>query len=165
MVDGNRLSQLTLFRSLQMSRVSYLLRSASLVSTVGMLFACASDPSGPSAATGQTELAASGGGAAGIRIRCERRANRSRVSVDGNNLRPLNGAFRARVRSGPNSVTSGPRRAVGDEVEFDFDSNPNDIAAGATRIGPRFIVGGRVTAQILRNGNVVRSGAAICTVR
>lgn len=147
-----------------MSRVSSLLRSASLVSAVGMMVACASDPTSPSASTGSNELAASGGGG-GFRLTCERRANRSKISVDGNNLRPRNGTFTARVQSGSNSAASRPQRAVGDEVEFDFDSNPNDVAAGATRISRGFIVGGRVTAQILRNGTVVRSGSATCRVR
>jgi hypothetical protein len=146
-----------------MSRVCHLLRSASLVSAVGMMVACASDPTNPSAPTAFNELAASGGGS--FRLTCERRSDRSKISVDGNNLRPRNGTFTARVRSGANSATSGARRAIGDEVEFDFDSNPNDVAAGATRISRGFIVGGRVTAQILRNGTVVRSGSASCRVR
>jgi hypothetical protein len=38
------------------------------------------------------------------------------------------------------TVTSAIRRAVGDEVELDFDSDRGGIAQGATRIPARFIV-------------------------
>jgi hypothetical protein len=73
--------------------------------------------------------------AATLRVRCEaRRSSRSKISVDGNNLSPRNGCFRARVRAAGGTVTSAARRAVGDEVEFDFDSDRGDIAQGATRI-------------------------------
>lgn len=55
---------------------------------------------------------------------------------------------------------------MGDEAEFDFDSNANDIAQGAAPVAANFIVDGRVAAQ-LRDvaGNVVASGTAICRVR
>ncbi len=56
--------------------------------------------------------------------------------------------------------------AVGDEVEFDFDSNTNDIAQGAVPIAVNFVVDGRVTAQVRdAAGRVVASGSAICRVR
>ena len=73
-----------------------------------------------------------------IRVQCERQAspNRSKISVDGNNVVRQNGAFRARVTAAGGSVTSPTRHAVGDEVEFDFDSNPNDVAEEATAIVP-----------------------------
>jgi hypothetical protein len=38
------------------------------------------------------------------RVRCEVRSNRSKISVDGNDLRPLGGMFSARVRSGANTA-------------------------------------------------------------
>lgn len=103
----------------------------------------------------------------GARVRCEVRAGkRSKVSVDGNNLRPLGGVFTARITSGANTALSAPRTAYGDEVEFDFDSDADDIRAGATAISPGFIVGGSVSAVILGADNqVVASGTAACRMR
>lgn len=102
--------------------------------------------------------------AADVKISCEKRSARSKVSVDGNNLRA--GTYFAVVTSGANAVQSGMASTVGDEVEFDLDSNPNDIAQGSVPIAANFIVDGRVVAQ-LRDaaGNVVASGSAICRVR
>lgn len=100
-----------------------------------------------------------------IRVRCERRgAQRSKISVDGNNLAA--GSYRARVTSGTNSATSGPKAAVSGEVEFDFDSNPNDVAAGAKRISAGFIQGNRVKGEI-RNaaGGVIVAATVACAVR
>src|SRR4051812_4943112 len=57
--------------------------------------------------------------ASGLRVRCEARgSSRSKISVDGNNVSPRNGSFRARVRAAGGTVTAAARRAVGDEVEF-----------------------------------------------
>ncbi|MBL8340377.1 MAG: hypothetical protein JNL30_02825 [Rubrivivax sp.] len=102
--------------------------------------------------------------AADLKISCEKRSARSKVSVDGNNLRA--GTYFAVVTSGGNTVQGGMASTVGDEVEFDFDSSPGDIAQGAAPIAANFIVDGRVAAQ-LRDaaGNVVASGTAICRVR
>ena len=99
-----------------------------------------------------------------LRVRCERRGNRSRISLDGNNLSPRNGSFRGRVTASAGTFTSKSKRAVGDEVEFDFYSNPNDIAAGATKIPARFITarpGPDVIGEILNSSGVVvvRQGA------
>jgi predicted small secreted protein len=103
------------------------------------------------------------------RVRCEVSASRSKVSVDGNNLRPLNGVFTARIQSGSHTATAGALQAMGDEVEFDFDSNANDIAEGATAIARNFIqvsAGADVTGEILNPaGAVVASGTAECLVR
>jgi hypothetical protein len=89
--------------------------------------------------------------------------------VDGNNLSPRNGSFRARVRAAGGTVTSAARRAVGDEVEFDFDSDRDDIAQGATRIPARFIVtrSGPDVIGELRNaqGRVVASQGVDCRFR
>ena len=84
-----------------------------------------------------------------LRVRCERRGNaRSRVSVDGNNLRA--GNYQVTVTSGSNSVgsvsTSVP--AGSDEFEVDFDSNRADIRAGATPIAKTFIVDRKVSVQV-----------------
>ena len=105
--------------------------------------------------------------AATLRLRCERRLDpaRSTISVDGQGVAP-NALFSARVISGTRQVTARPLAALGDQVEFDFDSNPNDIRAGATAIPVNFIQGGRVRAAIFNaNGQVVAGPAtATCTV-
>jgi hypothetical protein len=58
---------------------------------------------------------------------------------------------------------------VAGEDEFDFDSNPNNVAAGATRIAPSFVraqPGPDVTARILNaSGQVVATQTAECAVR
>lgn len=103
--------------------------------------------------------------AADVKISCEKRSARSKVSVDGNNL-PAGGLYFAVVTSGANQAQGGMTPAVGDEVEFDFDSSPNDIAQGAVPIAVNFVVDGRVTAQVRdAAGRVVASGSAICRVR
>ena len=112
----------------------------------------------------------SGGGTALARVRCElRQGRRSRISVDGKDLSPAGGMFSARVRSGANTASAGAQAAIGDEVEFDFDSNRADIAAGATAIARNFIqiqAGPDVTGEILdAAGVVVASGAVDCSVR
>jgi hypothetical protein len=89
--------------------------------------------------------------------------------VDGNNLLPRNGTFRARVRAAGGTVTSPARRAVGDEAEFDFDSDRGDIAQGATPIAARFIVarsGPDVIGELLDSqGRVVASRGVDCRFR
>ncbi|HEX7337272.1 MAG TPA: hypothetical protein VF252_08695 [Gemmatimonadales bacterium] len=66
-------------------------------------------------------------------------------------------------------VTSATRRAVGREAEFDFDSNRNDIAAGATGISATFIArqsGADVVGEILNSeGGVVASQGVVCELR
>jgi hypothetical protein len=97
------------------------------------------------------------------------RPNRSKISVDGRNLAPRNGTFSARVEASGGTAVSGTATAIGDEVEFDFDSNRDDVAAGATQIAPNFIAarsGPDVVAQI-RNaqGDVVATASAECEIR
>lgn len=111
----------------------------------------------------------SGSRAGELRLRCEVRTGqaRSKISVDGKNL--ASGQYEARVRSGGNTAVSGLRATVGDEVEFDFDSDPDDIAAGATAIAADFIqtsANPDVVAEILSaGGQVVLSQAGNCSVR
>jgi hypothetical protein len=108
--------------------------------------------------------------AATIRVQCEQRGvQRARISVDGNNLVPLPAGqmYRAQVVlvSGLGSATSVGEPLVGDEVGFDFDSNPGDIAAGATAI-PRNFIDGNVTGKILApDGSTVISDTVACRVR
>ncbi len=109
-------------------------------------------------------LAASAADAASIRVKCEQRGTRSStVSVDGKDLTP--GAYTAMVTSGSNSASSGLMDTVGDEVEFDFSSKANDIAAGAVEIPKNFIQGGSVTAKILSGDFTVVSDTVSCRVR
>ena len=101
--------------------------------------------------------------AAGILVKCDRSATRSKISVDGDGL--ITGNYRAIVISGTNSKTSAARPTVGDEVEFDFDSNPADIAAGATAIAKTFIQGS-VTGKIINaKSSVVASDTVACRVK
>jgi hypothetical protein len=100
------------------------------------------------------------------RVTCELRSDRSRASVNGQNL--TTGSYSARISSGASSATSALAPTVGDEVEFDFDSEPDDIAAGATAIASNFIEGTTpaVTGEILGEGGaVVASATATCRVR
>jgi hypothetical protein len=60
------------------------------------------------------------------------------------------------------------RATVGDEVEFDFDSDAGDIAAGATPIAADFIQGTppRVTGTILTlSGELVVEATVDCRDR
>ncbi len=98
-----------------------------------------------------------------IRVRCEKRADRSVVSVDGSNLAP--GVYSAQVISGTNQKTSPEANSIGDQAEFDFSSQPKDIAAGAIAIGKAFIQG-QVTGKILNaQGATVISDTVKCRTK
>lgn len=100
----------------------------------------------------------------GVRVRCEKRTARSKISVDGRNM--PEGAYTARVTSGGQMVVSEADQVVDAEVEFDFDSNRRAITAGATAIDKAFITDGQVLGEILdENGTVVASAMAACRVR
>ena len=104
--------------------------------------------------------------AADVEVRCERRIApaRSRVSVDVRNI--ASGTYAAAIQSGTNSAISPLAGTIGDEVAFDFDSNPKDVRAGATAISKTFIQGNTVTAQIVNAANqIVAQGAGVCRVR
>lgn len=99
--------------------------------------------------------------AATIRVKCETRSDRSRASVDGQNL--ASGNYSAVLTSGSNTAQSEPLHTVGDEVEFDFDSNRRDIRNGATPISKNFIVGNTATGSLLdAAGNVVATKTVAC---
>lgn len=103
--------------------------------------------------------------AADVSVTCEKRSNRSKASVDGNNLAA--GSYRAVLLSGTSRATSNFATADGDEAEFDFDSAPADIAEGATAIRPNFIVDGRVRGYLVNaaGARVTPVVSAICRVR
>jgi hypothetical protein len=154
-----------------MNRLSAALRGLVGTGLITIAAACSGDLTTPTdGSTGTIAEAGSVSALAGsLRVRCERRSGRSKVSVDGNNLSPRNGTFSARVRAAGGTAISAARRAVGDEAEFDFDSNRNDIAAGATRISPTFIArqaGPDVVGEMLDSrGGVVASQGVECSIR
>lgn len=89
---------------------------------------------------------------AAVDTSCEVRSNRSKVSVDGSRLGP--GWYRASIQS-PNGraarvFSRNYLRPVRGEVEFDFDSNPNDVLKGATRIPANYIKNNRVVGILWR---------------
>jgi len=104
--------------------------------------------------------------AATILVKCEKRSGRSKVSVDGNNLR--RGLYKCQAISGANKATTRQKGTIGDELECDFDSNRNDILAGATPISSSFIQNNRVTGKIFRKnsqGKFVQYLVATATCR
>ncbi|HEV7731196.1 MAG TPA: hypothetical protein VGR62_03495 [Candidatus Binatia bacterium] len=115
-----------------------------------------------------TDCALTGGGTGPttgrIEVTCDARSGRSKVSVDARNL--ASGSYAARVTSGAAAVTSPLRATVGDEVEFDFDSQPDDIAAGAVALAPTFITGTppQVTGELLSGAGVVASSTVDCRI-
>ena len=110
-------------------------------------------------------LAAFGASAADVEVRCEKRSNRSKASVDGSNLR--SGQYRAVLRSGTKAKRPPYDQTIGDEIQFDFDSRPADIAEGATAIPADFIVDGRVRGYLVNTNNkrVTPIVTAICRIR
>lgn len=111
-----------------------------------------------------TAIPASDAEAASILVKCEKRSNRSKVSVDGNDLVP--GNYSAKIISGDNTKQSAPKTSNGDEAEFDFDSDPANVAQGATRITRSFIQGGKVTGQLINaKGFTVAQTTSTCTVK
>lgn len=101
--------------------------------------------------------------AASVRVKCDKQSNRSKVSVDGRGL--VAGSYVAKIISGDNTKKSEPISGSG-EVGFDFDSDPGNIAAGATAITANFIQGGKVTGQIIdSHGFTIAHATATCRVR
>jgi hypothetical protein len=156
-----------------MQRIHQTFCGLALAAAIAVLGACADSPSAPSTlSAGATDVqpqALATATAASIRLRCEHRSNRSRISVDASGLTPRTGSFRARVTAAGGTVTAPSRGAVRGEAEFDFDSNRNDVLAGATRIAGTFISarsGPDVVAKVLNaSGQVVATQGAECTFR
>ncbi len=117
------------------------------------------------AALTSLSFAAFSAAAADVEVRCEKRNSRSKASVDGSNLR--SGQYRAVLKSGTRTARSSFDQTTGDEVEFDFDSNPNDIAEGASALSANFIVDGRVRGYLVNASNqrVTPIVTAICRIR
>lgn len=77
---------------------------------------------------------------AGEILKCEKRNSpaRSRVSVQVEDLAP-GAMYTALIKSGNNAASASKAADIAGKVEIDFDSNPNNVIAGATAISPRFI--------------------------
>jgi hypothetical protein len=104
-----------------------------------------------------------GNGNATVLVTCEKRSTRSRASVNGSNL--ASGNYTARLISGSNEATAPAAPTIGDQVEFDFDSNTEP---GATRIAIDFLQGTppQATGQILHaDGSILASATVTCTVK
>lgn len=99
--------------------------------------------------------------AATIRITCEVRSDRSKISVDGKQLAP--GTYTTEAMSGDNMANSSPRRSRRGQLETDYDSNTGELAIP---IASDFIVDGRVTGKVVdAGGNTVASDTVACRVR
>lgn len=102
--------------------------------------------------------------AATIRVNCEVRPGRARISVDAKGLAA--GTYGTAAVSGGSMAVAAPNAAVGGQIETDYDSNPADIQAGAVAIAPTFVVGGTVTGKVVdASGNTVISDTVSCRVR
>lgn len=109
-----------------------------------------------------------------VETKCKVRTDRSKISVDAEGL--LKGSYYAEVTSGDQTVSSKLTdiqvvSSSGDEVEFDFDSNPNDISEGATAIAPDFIKDRTVLGAIFKTtdngatGTLVEDDRSKCQVK
>ncbi|MGR9052211.1 MAG: hypothetical protein ACU84J_06140 [Gammaproteobacteria bacterium] len=92
-------------------------------------------------------------------VSCETRSNRSKIDVKGNHV--VTGSYQAVVQSGNNQVESGFKAAVGDEVEFDFDSEVGENSD--VLVASDFIQNNSVSAEIKdQNGNSIGTDDAVC---
>lgn len=101
-------------------------------------------------------------------VKCVVSNDRSKVSIDGLGL---DGEYYAIAYSGSQSFVSNPPNQTGNsdnlfQVEFDFDSNPANIAAGSTEIPTDFIQDDTVYGEIRRASDdfVTASLSAPCSV-
>jgi hypothetical protein len=103
---------------------------------------------------------------ADILVECEVRPDRSKISVKGKNLGA--GEFYSVVTSGGNSAESDSREPVDGEVEYDFDSNEEDIAEGAVEITADFITGSEPEVKgeifLIGDSEPLFSETVICTL-
>ena len=85
------------------------------------------------------EAASVSAAAATLRVRCEVRSDRSKISVDGKRIKSTGDVTAVVTNTHGLSVTAPGKPIVLKEVEFDFDSDSGDIAEGATAIPSDFI--------------------------
>ncbi len=99
-------------------------------------------------------------------ISCEKRTGRSKISVDAKGL--IAGNYYSIVNSGASQAQSSVLSPIGGEVEFDFDSDPGDIAEGAIAISTDFIqASGSVSAGIIdqASGETIKAAIAVCLIK
>jgi hypothetical protein len=101
--------------------------------------------------------------AATIQIKCEQRAGRARVSVDGRDL--VRGSYKCMVMASGQEFATDDMPSKGDQLECDFDSDPGDVAAGATFIPANLLREGKVHGEIQNNAGTVASADKTCRVR
>ncbi len=151
--------------------MSFRLSLVPALAATALLAACGATGSDPTSFSTASESAGTSGVTtnAAIRLRCDlRTGRRSRISADGRGLAA--GRYTMTVVSGSNSATAPAQAAVAGQAEFDFDSNPADIAAGATAISRNFIqvssTTGDVTAKLFNAaGSQIASTSTDCAVR
>ena len=90
---------------------------------------------------------------------------RSKVKVKAKDL--IAGDYYAIVTSGDNSIQSETRSISDDEVEFEFDSDADDVLEGAEAIEAGFIQGESVTAELVdaATDDVLLSETVSCLVK
>ena len=94
-------------------------------------------------------------------LQCELREDRSIVSVKGKNLEQ--GNYSVNISSGTVIVETDAAATDDDEVEFDFDSDPGDVADGDIEISALFIVDDTVEAELLNAaGDPILTATATC---
>lgn len=123
------------------------------------------DDSNPGDDSNPNDVSTNDTSLAKIFLSCEKRSDRSKISVNAKGL--ISGSYSSIVKSGGIQVQSSARSTIGDEVEFDFDSNAGDIAEGATAISADFIQTGTVEAEVIdeSSGNTVKTSTADCLIK
>jgi hypothetical protein len=99
----------------------------------------------------------------GILVSCELSTGRSSISVKAKDLAP--GTYFATITSGTNEEMTLPLAITDDDVEYDFDSDDDEVDDGATEIDADFIDDDlEVTAKITNdfNDKVVYSATGMC---
>lgn len=92
------------------------------------------------------------------------RPARSTISAEVEDLAP-GAVFTALVTSGNNSATSVKAADITGNVEYDFDSNRNDILAGDTPISAQFINTSVTLLVTDANGNQIAQTTVTCRTR
>lgn len=99
-----------------------------------------------------------------LRVTCEARADRARLSIDAKGLAA--GSYSTQAVSGGNAAAAPAQAAVAGQIETDYDSNANDVRAGAVAIPATFIQNGQVSGKVVdAAGNTVIADTVACRVR
>ena len=96
--------------------------------------------------------------------RCSTTPTRSKIDVESKELD--DGDYYAVVTSGTNSIESEVQESDDGEVEFDFDSDSSEVAAGAEAIEASFIKDGKVTVELFDDADdadALLTTTATCT--